>query len=69
MENSTNAGKHVYLPTFGPGENADLAVIDDERDRLWSGMGYTVHRLADFNAFASRQGVVHCIKKYLLRGA
>jgi hypothetical protein len=69
VENSPQEGRHVYLPTFGHGENADLAVIDDEMERLWTGMGYSVHRLADFNAFASRQGVVHCIKKYLRRGA
>ena len=68
VENSADKGKHVYLPTFGHGENADLAAIDDEMEQLWGGMGFTVHRLADFNAFASRQGVVHCIKKYLERG-
>ena len=69
VENSAEAGKNVYLPTFGHGENADLAAIDDEMDRLWTGLEFTVHRLGDFNAFASRQGVVHCIKKYLERGA
>lgn len=69
VENSAEVGRNVYLPTFGHGDNADLAVIDDEMDRLWTGLGFTVHRLADFNAFASRQGVVHCIKKYLGRGA
>ncbi|MFD4637939.1 hypothetical protein ACFWN2_11530 [Lentzea sp. NPDC058436] len=69
VENSADEGRHVYLPTFGHGEHTDLAAIDDEMERLWSGMGFTVHRLADFNAFASRQGVVHCIKKYLERGA
>ena len=69
VENSSSAGRNVYLPTFGHGENADLARIDDEMDRLWTGMGFSVVRLADFNAFASRQGVVHCIKKYLRRGA
>jgi len=48
---------------------ATLGLDDDEMDRLWTGMGFSVVRLADFNAFASRQGVVHCIKKYLRRGA
>jgi len=69
VENSSSAGKSVYLPTFGHGEQADLAVIDDEMERLWTGFGFSVVRLADFNAFASRLGVVHCIKKYLGRGA
>jgi hypothetical protein len=69
VENSSSAGPTVYLPTFGHGEQADLAVIDDEMDRLWTGLGFSVVRLADFNAFASRLGVVHCIKKYLARGA
>ncbi|SER14121.1 hypothetical protein SAMN05216188_10868 [Lentzea xinjiangensis] len=67
VENSSR-GKRVYLPTFGHGEHADLAVVDDEMDRLWTGLGFSVVRLADFNAFASRLGVVHCIKKYLSRG-
>ncbi|MFD5826317.1 hypothetical protein [Lentzea sp. NPDC060358] len=68
MENSSEVGHNVCLPTFGHGENADLAVIDDSVERLWTGLGFTVHRLADFSAFASRQGVVHCIEKYLAHG-
>ena len=67
VENSTTAGRHVYMPTFG-GARPDLKVIDDEMKRLWGTLGFTVHALADFNAFAERQGVVHCIKKYLRRG-
>jgi hypothetical protein len=66
---SSSTGRTVYLPTFGHGAQADLVVIDDEMERLWTGLGFTVVRLADFNAFASRLGVVHCIKKYLGRGA
>ncbi|MFS8097541.1 hypothetical protein LFM09_10420 [Lentzea alba] len=68
VENSSS-GRTVYLPTFGHGPEADLAVIDDSMEQLWTGLGFTVVRLADFNAFASRLGVVHCIKKYLGRGA
>jgi hypothetical protein len=34
----------------------------------WDGFGFEVHRLGDFTEFARRQGVVHCIKKYLERG-
>jgi hypothetical protein len=68
VENSTSVGKHVYLPTFGYGDYSDLAVIDSEMKSLWEDLGFTVHLLDDFNEFARRQGVVHCIKKYLTRG-
>jgi hypothetical protein len=68
VERSATAGDHVYLPTYGHGDNADLEVIDDEMQALWRERGFTVHALGDFNAFAARQGVVHCIKKYVTRG-
>jgi hypothetical protein len=68
VEDSVAHGKHVYLPTFGWGTNADLKPIDLEMKALWEGLGFTVHLLGDFNRFAERQGVVHCIKKYIARG-
>lgn len=68
VENSGSVGKHVYMPTFGHGPRAALKVIDQEMKRLWTNLGFTVHELGDFNPFAERQGVVHCIKKYLKRG-
>jgi hypothetical protein len=68
VENSTAEGRHVYLPTFGHGADSDLEVIDRHMTDLWKGLGFEVHLLADFNSFARRQGVVHCIKKYLRRG-
>lgn len=68
VENSTAVGRHVYLPTFGHLPNEDLEPVDKEMKALWERLGFTVHMLADFNAFARRQGVVHCIKKYLSRG-
>jgi hypothetical protein len=68
VESSASKGRHVYLPTFGHGTNADLRPIDDEMTRIWEELGFTVHPLGDFNKFAARQGVVHCIKKYLVRG-
>jgi hypothetical protein len=68
VENSRSIGKHVYLPTFGHKANADLKSIDEEMRSIWEGLGFTVHLLGDFNKFAERQGVVHCIKKYLSRG-
>ena len=52
----------------GAGPEADLAPIDAHMTGLWQQLGFEVHPLADFNSFARRQGVVHCIKKYLRRG-
>lgn len=68
VENSVSKGKHVYLPTFGYEPYADLKPIDVEMRSIWESLGFTVHLLGDFNKFAKRQGVVHCIKKYLTRG-
>lgn len=68
VENSAALGGHVYLPTFGHGPNADLRPVDEAMKALWEDRGFTVHLLGDFNGFARRQGVVHCIKKYLARG-
>lgn len=69
VENSAAAaGRNVYLPTFGHGPEADLAGIDAAMKALWEELGFTVHMLGDFNPFARRQGVVHCIKKYVARG-
>jgi hypothetical protein len=67
VEDSAAEGRHVYLPTYGGGA-PDLAALDAHMATLWEGLGYTVHALADFGSFARRQGVVHCIKKYLRRG-
>ncbi len=69
VENSAAAGRHVYLPTYGHPPNADLRPLDEAMRSLWEDdLGFTAHLLGDFNAFARRQGVVHCIKKYLDRG-
>jgi hypothetical protein len=67
VEDSAGAGRHVYLPTYG-GAEPDLAPLDAYMTDLWEELGFTVHPLADFGSFARRQGVVHCIKKYLRRG-
>lgn len=69
VEESAIHGDHVYLPTFGYGTNARLATIDRYMKALWQRLGYEVHLLGDFNPFAARLGVVHCIKKYLRRGS
>lgn len=63
VESSSRYGNHVYMPTFGHGANATLAALDDHMREIWEGLGYEVHPLGDFNPFAARSGVVHCIKK------
>ncbi|BAZ14744.1 hypothetical protein NIES4071_65880 [Calothrix sp. NIES-4071] len=60
-------GNHVWLPTYGHGAWADLAAVDAENKRIWEGLGFEVHELADFHPFAQNLGSVHCIKKYLER--
>ena len=68
VENSRTVGKHVYLPTFGHGTKSALQAVDDHMKSMWEGLGFQAHMLGDFNPFAERLGVVHCIKKYLERG-
>jgi hypothetical protein len=43
VENSTTAGRHVYLPTFGYGDHVDLAAVDSVMKALWEELGFTVH--------------------------
>lgn len=68
VECSARLGDHVYMPTFGHGPNAALSKLDDYVADVWTKLGFQVHALGDFNPFAERMGVVHCIKKYMKRG-
>jgi hypothetical protein len=61
------AGNHVWLPSYGHSDWADLAATDRANQHIWEGLGFTVHMLADFHPFAQNLGSVHCIKKYLER--
>ncbi|MGI8808627.1 MAG: hypothetical protein ACR2KK_12420 [Acidimicrobiales bacterium] len=67
VENDPAGERVVYLPTYGHRPNQDLAPVDEAMKGFWEEQGFSVHMLGDFNAFARRQGVVHCIKKYLRR--
>ncbi|HEX2203791.1 MAG TPA: hypothetical protein VHG91_10860 [Longimicrobium sp.] len=58
----------VFLPSYGHGPYAALAVTDAQNRALWERLGYEVRMLADFHPLASSLGAVHCIKKYLARG-
>lgn len=61
------AGDHVWLPTYGHGPWADLAVVDQANRRIWEGLGFVVHEVGDFHPFAQRLGALHCITKFLAR--
>ena len=60
--------KHVWLPTYGHGNWPELQATDHANARIWTDLGFEVHALGDFHAFAENLGAVHCIKKYLERG-
>ena len=60
--------RKVYLPTFGYGKYSELSKIDETTKNLFEAHGFEVSMLGDFNPFAERSGVVHCISKYLNRG-
>ncbi len=61
------AGDHVWLPTYGHRGWRELAVTDAANRRIWEKLGFTVHELTNFHAFAQRLGAVHCIAKDLAR--
>lgn len=63
----SQAGNHVWLPTYGHGAWQHLAVTDAANQAVWEGLGFTVHALANYHAFAQRLGAVHCIAKDLAR--
>lgn len=65
----TDEDKRVWLPTYGHGDWADLAIIDAKNKEIWQKLGFAVTELADFHPFAQNLGSVHCIKKYLKRDA
>jgi hypothetical protein len=60
-------GDHVWLPTYGHGAWRELAATDEANLRIWEDLGFTVHQLTSYHAFAQRLGAVHCITKYLER--
>lgn len=61
--------RQVWLPTYGHGPWEDLGATDDANRQIWEELGFEVHLLGDFNVFTQNLGAVHCIKKYLQRGA
>jgi hypothetical protein len=59
--------KTVWLPSYGYGDFKELAATDRVNRRIWRDLGFTVHMLTDFHAYAHDLGAAHCIKKYLVR--
>lgn len=59
---------HVYLPTYGHGSLSTFKIIDDFMEKLWIGFKFRPHMLGNFDSFARRSGVVHCLKKFIERG-
>jgi hypothetical protein len=63
----TATSKQVWLPTYGHDKWPELAATDERNLEIWQNLGFTAHKLGDFNPFASQLGAAHCIKKYLVR--
>jgi hypothetical protein len=59
--------KFPYKWGGGHGAWKELAATDEANRRLWEELGFTVHELASFHAFAQRAGALHCIAKELER--
>ena len=64
---SENAGRRVWLPTYGHGDWNALQETDRANQDVWTELGFSVTLLGDFHPFAENLGAVHCIKKYLDR--
>jgi hypothetical protein len=59
--------KTVWLPQYGFGEQAHLAVIDDYNTTLWREWGFEVVPLGNYNEVAQCFGAAHCLKKIIHR--
>lgn len=60
-------GDHVWLPTYGHDAWRELTATDAANRHLWEELGFAVHELTSFHAFAQRFGALHCIAKELDR--
>jgi hypothetical protein len=59
----------VLIPSYGHGPYSHLEATDARNREIWEELGFEVRLLGDFHPFAQGLGAVHCIKKYLARGA
>lgn len=68
VQNDDDAGKAVWLPSYGYGAWSELSATDDANAQIWNSLGFQVNRLGDFHPLAENLGALHCIKKYISRG-
>ncbi len=68
VEIDEQAGRRVWIPTYGHGGWGGYERTDTLNRSMWEGLGFDVTMLGDFHPFAENLGAVHCIKKYLARG-
>jgi hypothetical protein len=57
----------VSLPTYSHGDFAGLSAVEGEHARIWRESGYAVPQLGSFMRSQGIPGVLHWIKKYLVR--
>ena len=61
-------GDQVWLPTYGHGPWEELAATDAANRELWERLGFRVHGLGSYHAFAQRFGALRCLTQVLERG-
>ena len=57
----------MWLPTYGDREHPRLREVDQENERIWRGLGFTVDALPSFQVFARGLGAARCATKVLSR--
>ena len=60
-------GDQVWLPTYGHGPWEALATTDAANRETWERLGFRVHELASYHAFAQRFGALRGITEVLER--
>ncbi len=59
--------KKVWLPTYGYGLWQELKRTDEVNKTIWEDLGYEVEMVPNCHPLAIKNGVLHCISKYLYR--
>jgi hypothetical protein len=61
------AARNVWLPSYADDTWPELASTDRRNTEIWEDLGFTVHGLPSFHAFAQSMGAVRCMCKCLTR--
>jgi hypothetical protein len=61
--------KRVWLPQYGFAPKEYLKAIDDYVAAMWSGWGFQVTGLGDYNEMAQCSGAANCMKKIIQRSS